>query len=72
MDYADMHLMYDFCYGKAITTMREYSDWLWAGQLRGQSLSPDRVKNFLPVVQTGCGAHPASYIMVLEALFPQG
>jgi hypothetical protein len=25
----------------------QYSDWLWAGQLRGQNSSPSRVKNFV-------------------------
>jgi hypothetical protein len=33
-------------------------------------LSPSRVKNFLHVIQTGSGAHPASHPMGTGALFP--
>jgi hypothetical protein len=40
-----------------------YSDWLRAGRPRGRSSSPDKVKNFLHVVQTGSGVHPTSYPM---------
>jgi hypothetical protein len=32
-----------------------YSDWLQAGRPRGQRSSPDRVKNFLHLVQAGSG-----------------
>jgi hypothetical protein len=38
----------------------QYSDWLQAGRPRGRSSIPGKVKNFLHVVQTGSGAHPAS------------
>jgi hypothetical protein len=38
-----------------------YSNWLWAGWQRGCSSSPGRIKNFLHVIQTRSGAHPASY-----------
>jgi hypothetical protein len=40
-----------------------YSDWLRPGRLRGRSSSPSMVKNvrFVVVVQTGSGAHLASY-----------
>jgi hypothetical protein len=30
----------------------QFSNWLQAGQLRGQSSSPGRVKNFLHAIQT--------------------
>jgi hypothetical protein len=30
---------------------------------RGRSSNPGSVKNFLHIVQTGSGAHPASYLM---------
>jgi hypothetical protein len=33
-------------------------------------LSPGRVKNFLHVFQTGCGAHPVSYSMGIGGSFP--
>jgi hypothetical protein len=32
-------------------------------QMRGRSSSPDRVKNFLHVDETGSGVHPTSYPM---------
>jgi hypothetical protein len=35
------------CIGFATVQCSSYSDWLWAGWLRGRSLSPSRVKNFL-------------------------
>jgi hypothetical protein len=38
----------------------------WAGLLRGRSSNPYRFKNFLYSVQTGSGAHPASYPMGTE------
>jgi hypothetical protein len=42
----------------------QYSDWLQDGRPRGRSSSPGRVKNsLLHVIQTGSGAHPASYPM---------
>jgi hypothetical protein len=34
-----------FCWSSLLSTVSK-SDWLWAGWLRGWSLSPDRVKNF--------------------------
>jgi hypothetical protein len=34
--------------------------------LRGWDSSPDKVKNFLHIVQTGSGTHPASYPMDTE------
>jgi hypothetical protein len=37
------------------------SDWLRTGRPRGRSSRPDRVKNYLHVVQTDSGVHPASY-----------
>jgi hypothetical protein len=51
-----------------------YGDWLWAGQLRGQSLSPSRVKeiSLLHVIQTGSGADLASYPMGTGDSFPGG
>jgi hypothetical protein len=49
-----------------------YSYWLWVGRQRGRSSSPGRVKNFLHVVQTGSGDHPASYPMAAGASFPRG
>jgi hypothetical protein len=49
-----------------------YSDWLGAGRPRGRSSSPGRVKNFLRVIQTGSGAHPASYPMGTGGFFPGG
>jgi hypothetical protein len=42
-------------------TCSRYSDWLRAGQPRGLSSSPCKVKNFLHVLQTGSGVHPTSY-----------
>jgi hypothetical protein len=42
--------------------------WLWAGQRRGRSSSPGRVKNFLHVVQTGSGAHSDSFPMGTGAI----
>jgi hypothetical protein len=44
-----------------ITYARTPHDWLWAERQSDRYLSPDRVKNFPLTVQTGCGAHPASY-----------
>jgi hypothetical protein len=38
----------------------------------GRSSSPGSVKNFLHVVQTGSGAHPASYPMGTRGSFPEG
>jgi hypothetical protein len=38
----------------------------------GRSSSPGRVKNFLQVVETGSGAHPASYPMDVGGSFPGG
>jgi hypothetical protein len=38
-----------------------YSDALRTGRRRGLSSSPVKVKNFLHIVQTGSGAHTASY-----------
>jgi hypothetical protein len=38
----------------------------------GRSSSPGMVKNFLPVVQTGSGAHPASFPMGPGGFFPGG
>jgi hypothetical protein len=35
------------------------SDWRRAGRWKGRSSSPGRVKNFLHVIQTCSGAHPA-------------
>jgi hypothetical protein len=50
----------------------QYRDWLQAGQLRGQSSSPVRVKNFVVhVVQTSSGVHPASYPMGIGGSFPK-
>jgi hypothetical protein len=48
--------------------------WLRAGRPRGRSSSPGRVKNFifLHVVQTGSGAHRASYRMCTGGPFPGG
>jgi hypothetical protein len=43
-----------------------------AGWPRGHSLSPGRVKNFLHVVQTDSGSHPASYPMNIGGSFPGG
>jgi hypothetical protein len=36
-----------FCGQRALWWCSRYSDWLRAGQQRGQSLSPSMVKNFL-------------------------
>jgi hypothetical protein len=36
----------------------------------GRGSSPGRIKNFLPVVQTGSGAHPASFSMGNRGSFP--
>jgi hypothetical protein len=58
-----------FIYGEPGQRSR-YSDWLWAGRLRGQSSSPGRVKNFLHVVKIGSGAHPASYPVSTGGSFP--
>jgi hypothetical protein len=49
---------------------RRYSDWLQAGRPIDQSSGPGRVKNFLHCVQTGSGAHPASYPMGTGGSFP--
>jgi hypothetical protein len=50
-----------------------YSSWLWVGGQRGWSLSPGEVKNFCIFdVQTGFGAHPASYPMGTRGSFPGG
>jgi hypothetical protein len=38
----------------------------------GRSSSPDRVKNFLLVFQTGSGPYPASFPMGTEGSFPEG
>jgi hypothetical protein len=40
--------------------------------LDGQGVGPGMVKNFLHVVQTGSGAHPASYPVGTEGSFPGG
>jgi hypothetical protein len=37
---------------------------------RGRNSSPDRVKSFLHLVQTGSGVHPTSYLMGTGALSP--
>jgi hypothetical protein len=78
----DVNLLSKLCPSSGILKTREhsvskgagiaqsrYSDWLRAGRPRGRSSSPGRIKNFLQVVQTGSGDHPASYPM---ATFPQG
>jgi hypothetical protein len=46
--------------------------WLRAGRPRGRSSSPGTVKNILHVVQTGSGAHTASYRMGTRGSFPRG
>jgi hypothetical protein len=38
-------------------------DWLRAGGPRDGNSSLGRVRNFLPVIQTGSGVYPASYEM---------
>jgi hypothetical protein len=43
-----------------------------AGRPRGRGSSPSRVNNFLHVVNTGSGAHPASYTMDTGGCFPGG
>jgi hypothetical protein len=47
-----------------------YSVWLRTGRPRGRNSSPGRVKSFLHVVQTGSGAHKASYPMGTVRYFP--
>jgi hypothetical protein len=51
-----------------------YSYWLRAGRPRGRSSSPGMGQDFSPlhVVQTGSGAHPASYPMGTGGPFPGG
>jgi hypothetical protein len=50
-----------------------YSDRLWAGWLRGRSLSPGRGNIFFPLhfIRTSSGAHPASYPMGTSSSFPR-
>jgi hypothetical protein len=47
-------------------------DWLRARRSRGGSSSPGKAKNFIfhHIVQTGPGAHPASYPMGTWGSFP--
>jgi hypothetical protein len=45
--------------------LSRYNDWLLAGRERGRISSPGSVNNLLHSVQTGSGAHPASYPMDL-------
>jgi hypothetical protein len=47
-------------------------DWLGAGRPRGRSSTHGSVKNFLHIVQTGSGAHPACYPMATGGSFPRG
>jgi hypothetical protein len=49
-----------------------YSDYLWAGQPKGQSLRPGRIKNFLHMVQISSEVHPTSYAMGTGGSFPGG
>jgi hypothetical protein len=48
---------------RVVRHIPEDSDWLWAARPSGWSSSPGRVNNILHVVETGSGAHPASYPM---------
>jgi hypothetical protein len=51
-----------------------YSDWLWAGCLRGRSSSHSRIKNFnfSNIVQPSSVVHPTSYPMGTGESFPKG
>jgi hypothetical protein len=50
-----------------------YSDWLRVGQQSGGSSSSDSQEVYpLHIVQTGSGAHPASYPMNTGSFFPMG
>jgi hypothetical protein len=48
-----------------------YSDCLLAIGPSGRSSSPGRVTNFLHLVQTASGAHPASYPRGTGGFFPR-
>jgi hypothetical protein len=62
------------CYYKESGTRSRYSDWLWARRPRGRSSNCRSVQDFslLHVVQTGSGAHLASYPMSTWGSFPGG
>jgi hypothetical protein len=67
-----MHLCAILYYIRRAGVAQAHSDCLLHGRPRGRSSSHGRGKNFLHIVQTGSGVHPASYPMGTGGSLPGG